>query len=139
MSQYCTFNLSGFLFGIRVEAVQEILPGCATTPVPLCHESIEGLINLRGQIVPAVNLRRLLELPPAETPAEALNVVLRNDDGPLALLVDEIGDVLEMDAKDFEAPPPTLQGNARAWITGTFKLERQLLLVLDDRRLFLLS
>lgn len=139
MSQYCTFSLSGFLFGIQVEAVQEILPGCDTTPVPLCHESIQGLINLRGQIVPAVNLRRLLELPPSAVPTEDLNVVLRNDDGPLALLVDEIGDVLEMDPKDFEAPPPTLQGNARAWITGTFQLERQLLLVLDEQRLFQLS
>jgi len=141
MSQFCTFTLSSFLFGIAVESVQEILPGCGTTPVPLCHEAIEGLINLRGQIVPAVNLRCLLELPPAsqELVSESLNVVLRNDDGPLALLVDEIGDVMEMDAKDFEIPPATLQGPARTWITGTYKLEHQLLLVLDHERLFQLG
>ncbi|MEN9354026.1 MAG: hypothetical protein RL318_1351 [Fibrobacterota bacterium] len=138
MSQFCTFSLSSFLFGIQVEAVQEILPACATTPVPLCHEAIEGLINLRGQIVPAVNLRCLLDLPVAslEQVADSLNVVLHNDDGPLALVVDEIGDVLEMDENLFEAPPSTLQGAARTWITGTYKLEGKLLLILDHERFF---
>jgi purine-binding chemotaxis protein CheW len=141
MSQYCTFTLASFLFGIQVEAVQEILPGCSTTPVPLCHEAIEGLINLRGQIVPAVNVRCLLELPVAtkEQAETALNVVLHNDDGPMALLVDEIGDVLEMDSQDFEPPPATLQGAARTWITGTYKLEDRLLLVLDHHQFFQLG
>jgi purine-binding chemotaxis protein CheW len=141
MTQYCTFSLAPFLFGVAVDAVQEILPGCSTTPVPLCNEAIEGLINLRGQIVPAVDLRRLFKLPEAaaQSRGQALNVVLRNDDGPLALLVDEIGDVMEMDPSGFELPPPTLQEGARTWIRGTYQLEDRLLLVLDHQRIFQLG
>src|SRR5258708_3366473 len=98
------------------------------TRVPLAPAEVRGLINLRGQIVPAVDLRRRLELPPMEQPA--MNVVVRTEGGAVSFLVDEIGDVIEVDEADFERPPETLAGVALKLIRGAYKLEGRLLLEL---------
>ena len=130
-SQFSTFFLDRLFFGVEVEKVQEVIRYQAMTRVPLAPPVVRGLINLRGQIVTALDLRRRLDLP--ERPAEALpmNVVVRTDDGVLSLLVDEIGDVLEVDQSAFERPPDTLQGSVRELILGAFKLKDRLLLTLD--------
>jgi purine-binding chemotaxis protein CheW len=101
------------------------------TRVPLAPPVVEGLINLRGQIVTAIELRRRLELQPRPHGQLPMNVVVRTEDGPVSLLVDEIGDVLEMDAESFERPPETLRGIARELIRGAYKLKDRLLLTLD--------
>ena len=94
--QFCTFLLKDAFFGIPVEQVQEVIQSQEMTTVPLVPEVIRGLINLRGQIVMAVDLRRQLHL--AERPKEMLpvNVVVRSQEGPVSLLVDSIGDVVEV-------------------------------------------
>jgi purine-binding chemotaxis protein CheW len=104
------------------------------TRVPLAHPVVRGLINLRGQIVTAIDLRRRLEFP--DRPADQLpvNVVVQTDDGAVSLLVDEIGDVLEVSEDWFERPPETLQGTARELIRGAYKLQDDLLLILDTER-----
>jgi len=104
------------------------------TRVPLASPVVQGLINLRGQIVTAIDLRRRLELKPRPEGQLPMNVVVRTDDGPMSLLVDEIGDVLEMDADGFERPPETLRGVARELIRGSYKLKNRLLLTLDTER-----
>jgi purine-binding chemotaxis protein CheW len=132
--QYCTFYLDGHYFGVDVLAVQEIIRYQEMTRVPLAPQVVRGLINLRGQIVTAIDLRRRLDLP--ERPAEQLplNVVVRTDDGAASLLVDEIGDVLEVTEELFEHPPETLRGRARELIRGAYKLKNRLLLILDVDR-----
>lgn len=132
--QYCTFYLDGLFFGVEVLKVQEVIRYQEMTRVPLASRVISGLINLRGQIVTAIDLRRRLGL--AERPAEKLpmNVVVRTDEGAVSLLVDEIGDVQEVQEDAFERPPETLQGEARHLIRGTYKLADRLLLVLDTQR-----
>jgi purine-binding chemotaxis protein CheW len=132
--QFCTFFLDGHYFGLDVLRVQEIIRYQEMTGVPLAPRVVRGLINLRGQIVTAIDLRRRLEL--HDRPAEQLpvNVVVRTDDGAVSLLVDEIGDVLEVSEKAFERPPETLQGPARELIRGAYKLEGRLLLILDTER-----
>jgi purine-binding chemotaxis protein CheW len=132
--QFCTFFLEGLYFGVEVSKVQEVIRYQEMTRVPLAPRVIRGLINLRGQIVTALDLRRRLEL--AERPADRLpmNVVIRGDDGALSLLVDEIGDVVEVDQGLFESPPETLQGTARALIQGAYKLKDRLLLALDTEK-----
>ena len=129
--QFCTFYLDGLFFGVEVQKVQEVIRYQEMTRVPLASRVISGLINLRGQIVTAIDLRRRLGL--AERPADKLpmNVVVRSDEGAVSLLVDEIGDVQEVQEELFERPPETLQGEARNLIRGTYKLENRLLLVLD--------
>ncbi|HLN26729.1 MAG TPA: chemotaxis protein CheW [Gemmataceae bacterium] len=133
-NQYCTFNLDGLFFGVEVQKVQEVIRYQEMTRVPLASPVVQGLINLRGQIVTAIDLRRRLELKPRPEGQLPMNVVVRTDDGPMSLLVDEIGDVLEMDADGFERPPETLRGVARELIRGSYKLKNRLLLTLDTER-----
>jgi purine-binding chemotaxis protein CheW len=132
--QYCTFFVDGYFFGLDVHQVQEIIRYQEMTRVPLAPPVVRGLINLRGQIVTAIDLRRRLEL--HDRPADQLpvNVVVRTEDGAVSLLVDEIGDVLEVSEKLFERPPETLQGIARELIRGAYKLKDRLLLILDTER-----
>jgi purine-binding chemotaxis protein CheW len=132
--QLCTFFLDGNFFGVPVQQVQEVIRYQEMTRVPLVPPVIRGLINLRGQIVTAIDLRRRLGM--TERPADQLpmNVVVRTDDGALSLLVDEIGDVIEVEDKTLEQPPETLKGMSREMIRGVHKLPERLLLVLDTAR-----
>ncbi|MFT7520850.1 MAG: purine-binding chemotaxis protein CheW [Kiritimatiellia bacterium] len=130
-NQYCTFYLDDLYLGITVVQVQEVLRYQEMTVVPLSSDSVHGLINLRGQIVPAIDLRSCLGLPVRADHVQPMNVVIRLDDGAASLLVDEIGDVLEVDDSHFEAPPQNLHESARGLIEGVYKLEGALLLILD--------
>ena len=121
-------------FGVDVVHVQEVLRFQQMTPVPQAPEVIEGLINLRGQIVTAIDLRRRFEFPALPQGQCPMNVVVRSEDGAVSLLVDEIGDVIEVDAESFERPPETLGNDARELIRGAYKLKGRLLLVLDAAR-----
>lgn len=132
--QFCTFFLDGLFFGVEVEKVQEVIRHQKTTRVPLAAPEIGGLINLRGQIVTAVDLRRKLALADRGEAQVPMNVVVRSDDGAISMLVDEIGDVVEVEDTDFERPPDTLRGAARELIRGAFKLKGRLLLLLDTER-----
>jgi purine-binding chemotaxis protein CheW len=132
--QYCTFTLNGLSFAVEVLRVQEVIRYQEMTKVPLAPLMVRGLINLRGQIVTAIDLRRRLGM--SDRPADRLpmNVVVRTDDGLVSLLVDEIGDVQEVQEESFERPPDTLGAEARAFIQGAYKLADRLLLVLDMDR-----
>jgi purine-binding chemotaxis protein CheW len=132
--QLCTFRLDGMPFGVEVHRVQEVLRHLPITRVPLAVSVVAGLINLRGQIVTAIDLRRRLGLRDRPEGAQPMNVVVRHDDGIASLLVDEIGEVIEVDDADFEPVPSTLRGAVREMITGVYKLERQLLSLLDVER-----
>jgi purine-binding chemotaxis protein CheW len=104
------------------------------TRVPQAPEVIEGLINLRGQIVTAIDMRRRLRLPPRAGDQAPMNMVVRTEDGAVSLLVDEIGDVLDVEAATWERPPENLDPAARELIRGVYKLKDRLLLVLDAER-----
>ena len=136
--QFCTFFLDDLFFGVEVEQVQEVRRYQEMTSVPLAPSVVEGLINLRGQIVTTIDLRRRLSLPKRSNGQLPMNVILRTEDGALSLLVDEIGDVLELDAASFEPPPETVQGAARELIRGAYKLEDRLLLALDTSKIMTL-
>jgi purine-binding chemotaxis protein CheW len=132
--QFATFFLNDLFFGVEVLKVQEVIRYQEMTRVPLAPRMIEGLINLRGQIVTAIDLRRRLELPPRADGQLPMNVVVRSDDGAVSLLVDEIGDVVEIQDDTYERPPETLNGVARELIRGVYKLKERLLLILDTEK-----
>lgn len=132
--QYCTFFVDGVQFGIEVVEVQEVLKYHEMTQVPLAPHVIMGLINLRGQIVTALDLRKRLNMPPRQSDRRPMNVVIRNGDSHVSLLVDEIGDVLEAEEGHFEAPPATLDPATKELVRGVYKLEGRLLLILDTKR-----
>jgi purine-binding chemotaxis protein CheW len=132
--QFCTFYIHQQCYGIDVLHVQEIVRSQPLTRVPLANPMVRGLMNLRGQIVTAIDMRRRLGLPERSEKSELVNVVLQTGDGAVALLVDEIGDVLEVDEQQFELPPQTLHGPSRDLIQGAYKLPGQLLVVLDPKQ-----
>ena len=103
------------------------------TPVPLAAAVVGGLINLRGRIVTALDMRTRLQLAPRAPGQLPVNVVVRHEEGVVSLLVDEIGDVVDVDDASAELPPETLPASAKALITSVYKLEPQLLLLLDSR------
>jgi len=131
--QFCTFFIDRLLFGVEVEKVQEVIRHQGMTRVPLASDLVGGLINLRGQIVTAVNLRRRLGLADSAHGRPPMNVVVRTSDGAVSLLVDEINDVVDVEQKAFEVPPDTLVAG-RQLIQGIYKLKDKLLLVLDTDR-----
>jgi purine-binding chemotaxis protein CheW len=137
--QFCTFYLDGLYFGVEVLKVQEVIRYQAMTRVPLAPGTVEGLINLRGQIVTALDLRRRLGLPPRTSDVLPTNVVVRGADGAVSLLADEIGDVVEVQEESFEAPPETLSSLARELVTGVYKLDGKLLLILNTEGVLNLS
>lgn len=132
--QYCTFHLDGLFFGIEVFQIQEVLLGQQMTRVPLAASTVSGLINLRGQIVTALELRTRLALPPRPDAEKPMNVVIRTGGGSVSLLVDEIGDVVEVHDDAFERVPETLPSAIRELFQGVYKLSPKLLLVLDTER-----
>ncbi len=133
--QFSTFVVDRLLFGVEVEKVQEVIRYQVMTRVPLAPPVVKGLINLRGQIVTAVDLRCRLGLHPRASTDLPMNVVIRHDDGAVSLLVDEIGDVLEVDEEAFEAPPGTLGREVRDFIRGVYKLKDSLLIALNTDKI----
>jgi purine-binding chemotaxis protein CheW len=129
--QYCTFYLNKLMFGVELERVQEVIRSMEITPIPLSPRVVSGLMNLRGQIITGIDLRRRLDLADRAEGMHPMNVVIRSADGAVSLLVDDIGDVVEVTEESFERPPETLQGKVREVILGVHKLEKQLMHVLD--------
>jgi purine-binding chemotaxis protein CheW len=131
MEHLCTFDVDTLFVGIEVSRIQEILRAQPVTPVPLAASVIRGLMSLRGQIVPVMDLRQRLGVPPAGPELEQFNVLIRTSDGPVSLLVDRVGDVVEVETSAFEPAPDTLDAAYRSLIRGAYKLEKRLLLALD--------
>ena len=138
-NQYCTFFLDGLFFGVEVQNVQEVIRHQDLTQVPLASRVISGLMNLRGQIVTAIDLRERLGLPQRNSEKRPMNVVVRVDGDATSLLVDEIGEVENVDSDSFEPVPDTLCGEARTLIQGAYKLTGRLLLALDTAKVVTLE
>ncbi len=132
--QFATFFVADLFFGVDVLNVQEVLCFQQMTRVPQAPGVIEGLINLRGQIVTAIDMRGRLRLPPRAPELKPMNMVVRTIDGAVSLLVDEIGDVLDVDPATYDRPPENLAPAARELIRGVYKLKDRLLLILDAER-----
>ena len=135
--QFCTFFVGELFLGIEVTRIQEVLRDWMITPVPTANPAIRGLINLRGQIVTAVDLRTCFKIPDRDRD-DSPPTILVLDGGAelLSLVVDRPGDVLEVEDESFEEPPDTLKNESRRLIRGAYKLERNLLLVLDVDHVF---
>ncbi len=131
---YATFHVDSTFFGVDATDVQEVIRTQPMTRVPLAGGEIEGLINLRGQVVVAIDLRKRLGFDAAPEGTEQLNVVVRTEHGPVSLIVDDIDDVLEADDEQLEGPPATLRGPTKDLVTAVHKLDDQLLLVVDVKR-----
>jgi purine-binding chemotaxis protein CheW len=133
--QIACFLAQDLFFGVDVLQVQEIINQVAITRVPLAPPMVSGLINMRGQIVTAIDLRRCLglpERPPGQPPA---GLILQAEEGLVGLIVDEVGTVFELPEDAFEPPPEILKGRLRALVSRVYTLPNRLLLVMDTERL----
>lgn len=129
--QYCTFWVGGLFFGVAVEEVQEVLRYQEMTVVPRAPECVHGLINLRGQIVTAVDLRVRLGLPEREAEQLPMNVIVRSRGEVVSLLVDDIGDVIDTVGMELETAPANLPDGVTSVVHGVIPLPNAILLALD--------
>ncbi len=132
---FVTFTIAGQYFGISVLKVRDILSSYQITPMPLASPEIVGSLNLRGRVVTAIDLRLRIGLPPRPAGAESMSVVAENDGELYSLMVDSVGEVLALSTADYERNPPTLDPKFRAYSDGIYRLNDQLLVVLDVNRL----
>lgn len=132
--QVCTFRLGDQLCGIDVANIQEVLRFQTVTEVPLAPREVTGLINLRGRIVTAIDLRMRLGLEPRGDGSHPMNVVISRDEGEVSLLVDQIGDVVEVTDEEMEEVPETVEESFKAYLKGIYKLEGEFLLLLDAEK-----
>lgn len=130
-SQYCTFWADGLYFGVSVMDVQEVLRFQEMTPVPQALAAVTGLINLRGQIVTAIDLRHRLGLAPRSPEETPMNVVVRSRDEVVSLLVDDIGDVIDTTGAALAPVPATVPSAVRDVLVGVIPRAEAILLVLD--------
>lgn len=128
LNQYCTFFVDGHLFGINVTSVQEISREQKISTVPLSHSSIKGLINLRGQIITALDFRQCFKIEADDSIKNPMNVVLHSDAGLVSLIVDKVGDVIEIDESMKEETPANLSQDIKriieyvCWHNGRYLL-----------------
>jgi purine-binding chemotaxis protein CheW len=134
-----TLTVGDQLCGVPVLAVRDILGEQVITRIPLAPPEIAGSLNLRGRIVTAVDLRRRLRLPPAPADQARMSVVAEQGGELYALLVDQVSEVLNLEASMFERNPPTLEKCWAEFSTGIFRLDGRLLVVLDVPKLLALS
>lgn len=127
----CTFHVADLYLGLDIASIQEVLRGQEVTRLPLASPAVRGIINLRGRIVPAVDLRRCLELGPAPEGLAPTTIVVRAPETAVSLLVDDVGDVMTLSEEAFARTPETVRASARDLLHGVFQLEDRLLLELD--------
>ncbi|MBK8010596.1 MAG: chemotaxis protein CheW [Deltaproteobacteria bacterium] len=128
--QLCVFGVENLRFGIHVAEVEEVNRRYDMTRIPLASDAVAGLINLRGRIVTAIDMRQRLKLPKVEA-WEPFHIVAKTRESSVSLLVDYIGDVIEVSEDAFEPPPETMREATRELIRGIYKLDQWLMLVLD--------
>ncbi len=133
--EFVTFTIAGQLFGIPVLQIQDVLSSYQITPIPLAPPEITGSLNLRGRVVTAIDVRLRLGLSARPKEAESMSIVAENEGELYSLMVDSVGEVLALSQSAFERNLPTLDAKFRAFSDGIYRLDKQLLVVLDVNRL----
>ena len=129
--EFATFYLGELLLGIDIHRMQEINRHLELTPVPHAPEYVSGVVNLRGEVVTILDLRRILGLEPREITPQCRNIVVNSSSEQIGLLVDRIADVVTARADEIDPPPANLHGVDGKYFTGVYKLEAELLVILD--------
>lgn len=133
--EFVTVTICGQLFGLPVLMVRDVLGSQRLTRVPLARRDVAGTLNLRGRIVTAIDVRQRLSLPPRGEGETLMNVVVDHKSELYCLIVDQVGEVLRLSASAYEANPPTLNREWREVCDGVYRLDGNLLSVLNVERL----
>ena len=134
-STFVTMSVHGQLCGIPVLNVRDVIASPDMTPIPMAPPEVAGSLNLRGRIVTAIDLRRRLQLPAGKDSGQATMSIVVEQQGELySLIVDSVREVVELDADNLEPNPPTLGAAWRDVSAGIYRLQSDLLVVLNTER-----
>ena len=137
--EFATFYVGDLLIGIDIQQVQEINRQLDSTDVPHTPDYILGVINLRGEVVTVLDLRVILNMPPAEINTKSRNIIINSNNERIGLLVDSISDVVIAREKEIEPPPANISGADEKFFQGVYKLEDNLLVILDVEKILFLE
>jgi purine-binding chemotaxis protein CheW len=135
LHSFVTMRVNGQLFGASVKLVQDVVRAQNIAPIPLAPHVVEGAINLRGRIVTVINMYRRLNLPIEQQSAKHMNVVIEYRDELYSLMVDSVGDVLNISLGNIDKVPVNMQSNWQEISAGIYRLNNELLILLDAERL----
>ncbi|MEE2670190.1 MAG: chemotaxis protein CheW [Bdellovibrionota bacterium] len=128
-NQYCGFKIAGEEYAIPVMEVQEVIKPLQVTSVPLAQDEIRGLINLRGQIVTSLSLRKLFGQD-EHLSQDYMNIIVKGDDGLYSLVVDEVTDIIDVEEESVERVPDTINPRIKRFVDRIFKRSKGLVILL---------
>lgn len=133
MSAHCAFFIDGRWFALSAATVTEFGRVSQITPAPLSPPAVAGLINLRGQIVTVIDIRRYFGLQSGD-PEKSIGIFFNHEEARFCLLVDAVDDIIELDHNEFEAPPGNLAAEVRDVLVAVCKQPQHLLMIIDPHR-----
>ena len=137
--EFVTMRVGEQRFGLSVASVQDVLRKQKIAKIPLAPQEVAGLLNLRGRVVTAIDVRTRLGLPPMPEPDKVMNVVVEYKGELFSLMVDAVGEVLSLPMNEFEKSPTNLNPTWKNVALGVFKLQGELLVILDVSHLLQLK
>jgi purine-binding chemotaxis protein CheW len=129
--QIVSFHLADEVFGVAITKVREIILMCNITHVPQTPPYVKGLINLRSNVIPVIDLRSLFGLPESDHDHQSRIMVMQVGTRIVGIVVDGVDEVLRISNKDIAPPPATVSGLGNEYLKGLVRLEEQLLILLD--------
>lgn len=135
MQEYVSVQIADQLFGIPVLEVHDVLRNLKLTKIPLASPEVAGVLNLRGRIVTAIDVRKRLGLAELPEDQSGMSVVVEFQGEPYSLLIDNVGEVLSLNVDDLQQNPVTLDSRWRDISAGIYRLEDKLLVILRIERL----
>ncbi len=133
--QYLTFILADEEYGVDILRVQEIKGWGKVTPIPNTPDYVQGVINLRGTIVPVVDLRQRFGMPKLDYGPTTVVIVLKvlgdDRDRTMGIIVDAVSDVYDVEPADIKPPPDLGTGMGVEWVQGLATVEEKMLIILD--------
>jgi purine-binding chemotaxis protein CheW len=139
--QLVTFNLAEELYGVNIMDVKEIVSIQDVRPIPNAPYYVEGIVNLRGEIIPVINLHKRFNLhqPVEQEETEALErgfIILSIEDDKIGIIIDKIARVVVIDKTEIQPPPQMLSGIGTEYIHGVTRVDTMYLIILDTRKIF---
>ena len=123
-------------YGVPITKVQEIIPMANPTKLPQAPDFVEGIINLRGRIIPIIDLKKRFDIGASNITAESRSVVVEVEGQTVGIIVDEVSEVLRLSTDSIESPPTVIGGITSEYLTGVGKLQDRLLILLDMDKIF---
>jgi len=133
--QYATFRVDHLHLAIPMKSVQEINRNLETLSVPQAPDVVRGVINLRGDVVTVLDMRKFLDFPYHDETTRTRNIVVRVDEELIGLWVDEVGDILEISTHEIDPSPANLADSVRRYVLGVHRRDDGIVVLLDLEKL----